>query len=162
MIEAIRTFSPGIVEGLMCIPSLWATVAEDGQNPDDFKADCDGQCWLLMMAGDDIVGMYNLHSINRVTVQIHAHVLPEFRKKHSYDTGLAALQWIIDKTDYQKVVATIPVIYENVKRFTCSFGFQVEGINRESYLKHGDIVDQYMLGITRKEILKTLEKEQAA
>ena len=159
---AIRTYDAEIIEGLMRMPDIWATVAEDGQNPDDFKADCEGECWLLMMDGENFVGAYNLHSHNSVTVEIHAHVLPTHRKQYSYATGIAALQWVTDNTNYQKVVAVIPTIYENVKRFTCSFGFQEEGINRKSYLKNGEIVDQWLLGITRDEILETLKEGKAA
>jgi RimJ/RimL family protein N-acetyltransferase len=159
---AIRTYDTEVIEGLMRIPEIWATVAEDGQDPDKFKADCEGECWLLMMNGDEFIGAYNLHSHNSVTTEIHAHVLPAHRKQFSYSTGIAALQWVIDYTDYQKVIAIIPTIYKNVKRFTCSFGFQEEGINRKSYLKNGEIVDQYILGITKDEILTTLEGAKAA
>lgn len=159
---AIRTYDTEIIEGLMRMPDLWATIAEDGQNPDDYKADCEGECWLLMMNDTDFIGAYNLHAHNSVTVQIHAHVISAHRKQYSYETGMAALQWIIDNTEYQKVVAIIPTIYENVKRFTCSFGFQEEGINRQSYLKNGELVDQYLLGITRDEIMATLKGAKAA
>lgn len=162
MIKAVRTFDTEIVEGFMRLPEIWGTVAEDGQKKDEFKADCSGECWLLMMSGTEFIGAYNLHSHNRITVEIHAHVLPIHRKKHSYDTGIAALSWIIENTKYKKVVASIPVIYKNVKRFTCSFGFKEEGINRKSYLKCGEVVDQYLLGITRDEILTTLQEAKAA
>jgi RimJ/RimL family protein N-acetyltransferase len=160
--KAVRTYDNELVARLMRLPELWATVAEDGQNPDLYVPDCENACWLLMIEGEELVGLYNLHAHNSVTVEIHAHVFPEFRKKHSYDTGIAALSWVIDNSDYQKVVAVIPTIYLNVKRFTCSFGFKEEGVNRKSYLKSGELVDQWLLGITRDEILQTLQKEQAA
>jgi hypothetical protein len=162
MITAIRTFDNSVIESFMRLPEIFKTAAEDGQKPEDFKSNCQADCWLLMMCGDEFIGAYKIHALNKVTAAIHANVLPVHRKKYSHYTGLAALQWIIDNTDYQKVVATIPVIYGNVKRFTSGFGFNQEGISTNSYLKNGSLVDQYLLGITRDEILETLKESIAA
>ena len=120
---------------------------------EDFNPNVDDECWLLMNNESDIVALYNLHGVNGVTVQIHAHVLPEYRKECSKETGKAALDYIIENTGYYKIIATVPVIYNNVKRFCESFGFKEEGINRLSYQKNGEIIDQWQLGITRGEYL---------
>ena len=159
LVEAHRTKNGGLVKELITSPELWDTIAEDGQKPEDFTPDTTDEVWLVMVSDDDgIVGLYNLHVRTCVTLEIHAHVFPEFRKKYSRDTGLAALTWIRDNApEYHKVIAQIPEIYENVKNFTCSFGFKVEGTNRKSYLKHGKIVDQWLLGITREELEASLK-----
>ena len=162
MMTAIRTFDTEMVESFMAIPEIWVTIAEDGQIKENFKAYCESECWLLMMDDKEFVGMYNLHAHTSVMVEIHAHVLPKYRAKYSQATGTTVLQWIIDETKYEKVIAVIPTIYENVKRFTCSFGFKEEGVNRHSYMKNGEIVDQWLLGITRDEILTTLNESKAA
>ena len=151
--KAYRIYDAALVKRIMTSPEIWETIAEDGQDPDKYDCDVDSECWLLMVDGDDVIGLYNIHAHNAITCEIHAQVMPEYRATHSYETGKAALQWIFDNAqEYQKVIAQIPVIFENVKKFTCQFGFQVEGINRMSYLKNGEIVDQYLLGITRDEI----------
>lgn len=152
-----RTFDRDLIKSVITRSDMWSTVAEDGQNPDEWVPDVDGQCWLYMEDEGQMIGLYNIHAHNSITVEIHAHVLPECRKTHSRETGLSVLNWIYTKhPEYKKVVARIPFIFENVKNFTCSFGFKVEGVNRQSYLKNGDIVDQWMLGITRDEIKETL------
>jgi RimJ/RimL family protein N-acetyltransferase len=151
---AERTFDKDVIASIMTTPDIWDTIAEDGSNIDDFSADCDGECWVLMTVDNDVIGAYNLHPHNSVTLEIHAHVLPEYRNAYSGDTGTAILQWFLDNSPnkYEKIIAQIPVIYDNVKRFTCSFGFQEEGVNRLSYKKNGNIIDQWLLGITRTEI----------
>ncbi len=151
---AIRTYDEQIIKSILFCPEIFKTIAEDGFLKENFELDCIGDCWLLMSNDDKTIGLYHLHPRNSVTLEIHAHVLPEHRKQHSKETGLAALQWILDYAPdhYQKVIAQIPVIYENVKKFTCSFGFVEEGLNRLSYIKNGEIVDQWLLGITRTEI----------
>lgn len=161
-VEAVRTYDSGIVKDVMTTPALWATIAEDGQDEIDFEPEVREECWLLMLNDEVLVGVYNIHALNSVTLEIHAHVLPEYRKPYSKATGYAALKWIYENaSEYKKVIAQIPTIYENVKCFTCSFGFKEEGINRLSYLKNGEIVDQWFLGITRDEIEKVLNHEQS-
>jgi len=152
-VTATRIFSPLQVRRIMVWPSMWETVAEDGQKPEDFRPDVERDCWLSMTAGETEIGLYLLQQRNGVMVEIHAQVLPEYRKQYSKASGHAALQWILDNIpDCQKVIAWVPAIYQNVKDFTCSFGFQVEGVNRKSYLKHGELHDQWLLGILRSEI----------
>ena len=152
-IEAARIYDTDLIKALITRDDIWATVAEDGQLCSEFEPEVNAQCWLLMTSDDQHIGLYNLHAHNAVTVEIHAHVLPEYRAEHSRSTGASALKWLYDHhPEYQKVVAQIPCIYENVKKFTCSFGFQLEGVNRLSYLKNGEIIDQWLLGMTRDEI----------
>lgn len=147
-----RTYDPRIVRELMTRPDMWETVAEDGQDPGDFDPDVTADCWLTVRAEGELVGLYCLDRVNSVTLEIHAQVLPECRKEYSDDTGRAVLQWILDNTDTRKVIAWVPVIYPNVRKFTESQGFQVEGVSRKSYLKHGELHDLTLLGITRDEI----------
>ena len=152
-VKAVRTYDPDLVRSVMMRPEIWATAAEDGQLAEDHIANVDDTCWLAMWAEGQLIGLYNLHAHNSVTVEIHAHVLPDYRKRFSHDTGVAALQWLMENAaQYKKVVAQVPVIYENVKKFTCSFGFKVEGVNRLSYEKNGELVDQWLLGITQSEL----------
>lgn len=153
MITVERTFDTEIIRSIMTRDDIWSTVAEDGQHKEGFNSDPVVDCWLLIKSNGEIVGLYKLHTENCVTLQIHAQVLPEHRKAYSNDTGTSVLQWIYDNAEeYKKVIACVPVIYRNVKDFTCSFGFLVEGTNRKSYLKDGELHDQWNLGITRDEI----------
>ena len=149
-----RTFNDRLVYSVITMPEIWSTIAEDGQNPDDFEPNCDSDCWLLMTEGSETIGLYNLHPHNSCTLEIHAHVIPEHRNRYSRDTGRAALKWIMDHSPdmYQKVIAQVPDIYPNVRKFCELNGLILEGTNRESYRKNGVLLDQYLLGITRKEI----------
>ena len=153
MISACRTFDIELIKSIVTRDDVWATVAEDGQVKSEYMPDVNDECWLLMTDENTAIGLYNIHAHNAVTIEIHAHVLPEHRKQHSKETGRAALEWIyFNSPEYKKVIAQIPFIYKNVKNFTCGFGFKEEGVNRLSYLKNDVIVDQWLLGITRDEI----------
>ena len=148
-----RTQDPELIKCVFSNPQIFATVAEDGQSATDIEPDMNRNIWLVMKDGSDVVALYQVERLNGITAQIHANVLPQYRKIRSKETGRLALDWVMEHLpDIHKLIAVVPVIYPNVRDFTCSFGFREEGLNRESYLKNGEIHDQWILGITRPEI----------
>ena len=81
-----RTFDDNAVTNIITHPDIWKTVAEEGQLQEDFNPDCEGDCWLLLEAEEGFIGAYNVHPHNSVTLEIHAHVLPEYRRKYDLST----------------------------------------------------------------------------
>ena len=147
-----RTFDSALIKGI--VSKMWDCVCEDDHLLELFDPDVNANCWVKI----DDVGLYNLHPHNSSTLEIHAFILPEHRKAKSEESGKAILKWILEESpqQYQKVIAQVPFLYPNVKDFCIKNGFQIEGINRLSHKKNGEIVDQWFLGITRDEI-KRLE-----
>ena len=77
----------------------------------------------------------------------------KIRGKRTYETTRLALICLInDFPCYKKVIVFIPIINKNVKMFALRIGFKEEGLNRQSYIKNGDIIDQWLMGMTQKEI----------
>jgi RimJ/RimL family protein N-acetyltransferase len=148
-----RTFNADLVKRVLTLPEMWRTIAEDGVEPEDFEPDMNGELWLAIWDDMEIIGVFNLHSWTRTNAQIHAHVIPNHRKKYSKKAGGVALRYIYDKYPMiNKINAVIPVIYRNVRNFTEGFGFRLEGVNKLSYTKGGNVIDQWYMGITRDEI----------
>lgn len=155
-----RTYDAALIRSIMTRPDMWRTVAEDGQTVAEYHPDVTCVCWLRVEADGETVGLYSFNAHNSVTVEIHANILPEFRAVCSRESGLEALRWIYENApEYKKIISQIPVIYENVKRFTLGFGFIVEGRNRASYLKNGALHDQWLLGVTRDEVKGVLDEQ---
>ena len=128
---------------------MWDNVCEDGHTIEEFDPEPEANCWVAM--GD--YGVYCLHPHNRVTLEIHAFILPEHRKEHSEMSGKKILEWIYSEAEqYKKVIAQIPKLYPNVRDFCLKQGFALEGINRMSHLKDGKLMDMWLMGITREEI----------
>lgn len=151
---AERTYDSDLIKSVLLRPEIKATIAEDGV--EDFEPDLSDDIWLAMR-DKNITGIYQLQRINGIMIQIHANVLPEYRKTHSRATGKAALAWVLENLpDIHKIVAYIPVLYPNVRDFTASFGFQTEGFLSQSFQKNGEIHDQWVMGITRPEVQKAL------
>jgi len=155
-----RTQDCAVIKSVMKHPEIWKVAAEDHIEIAEWEPEVKGECWLQIVVNDELIGLYNIHALNSVTAEIHAQVLPEYRKKHSKLSAALVLAWIIEnEPQYQKIVANIPLLYENVINFTLNAGFQCEGVNRQSYLKDGKLYDVAMLGITKPEIVAFLEQQ---
>ncbi len=148
-LEAKRTLDVGIILSILQDEQLLDEISEDGIN--SFVPDVINEYWVLL-TDDDVIGLYRLHALNFITYQIHAFILPQYRKKYAKQSGHLILDWCLDMVEFNKLIAEIPVKYENVYRFTKSMGFKDEGVNRQSFRKDDKIWDTYRLGITRQEI----------
>lgn len=134
-------------------PAILDAICEDGAefNPDSL--DLDKDCWLT--AGDYAV-IY-LRKTGCITVDVHVHFLPESRGETAVKTIKAFYRWFLENTPFRKLTAEVPECYPNVSNFCLKMGMTAEGINRSSYLKNGEELDQVNLGITRAEIEHYLE-----
>jgi hypothetical protein len=59
-----------LISLIATIPSLWETIAEDGVSPDKWQPDMT-EGWLIGSDDDGLIGLYNVHPQNTVTLQIH-------------------------------------------------------------------------------------------
>lgn len=150
-----RTYSVELVLSVLFNQTIWDAIAEDGQRKERFRLDVHGDCWLALTAEDgDLVGVYSVDSVNSATVELHAHVLPKFREKYAMETGKAVLNWVYHNAPqhYQKLIAKVPDVHQNVQKFIEKFGFVREGTIKKSYWKGGDLVDVSIYGLMREDI----------
>lgn len=159
MISVERTYDERAIIEIMANPEMVKTIAEDGFDIDGYKPDVKGTCWLMIKAGEEVIGVYSLEPKNSVTLEIHPQVLPEHRSRYANESLMGVYRWILEEApkNYQKVMSMVPVIHKNVRRFAEMHGFKMEGVNRKSYLKGGEIIDQWLFGITRTEIQEALK-----
>lgn len=154
-----RTYSPVIILATIFDPAIWDAISEDGMTPDKFNLDVQGNCWLeLRNEMCDLIGVYEIKSVNSATLELHAHVLPQFRKEYSRKTGVAVLQWIDANTPptYQKLIAKVPDMHENVHKFLRSFKFVEQGKITESHWKGGKLHDVTIFGLARSQIQEAI------
>jgi RimJ/RimL family protein N-acetyltransferase len=144
-----RCYDVDVVRSILTHPAIYDRIAEDGTLPrEDYIPDMIGAAYVVGIVGADPIGVMIYHPVNGITWECHVQVLPEYRKEHADEFAQKALQWAWDM-GVQKIVAQIPELYPNVRDFGLRHGFAVEGTNRKSYLKNGQIHDQWYLGITR-------------
>lgn len=135
----------------LLLAQVGEVVAEDGQSIADAEIDTERNGWLEVIAGPETLAVYKLAPLNGVTVEIHVNVLPMYRHKR-HATCRAAFRWLLENTEYQKVIAWVPCIHRHIRRFAVEMGMAVEGNSAQSYLKNGALHDQWLLGITRRQM----------
>jgi len=147
-----RTFDTGLIKSIMF--ELWEDVAEDDQSKSDYEPDVRSELWLSVGDGSEVFGVYRLHVITGSCLQVHIQIKRDHRKGKSLEIQKAVNKWWLDNlpSSYQKLVSEVPVIYSNVRDFILNNGWCIEGINRQSIKKKGQLVDMWRFGITRSEL----------
>lgn len=137
-------------------PELWDRISEDGQKKEEFKLSPNPYFWWIGCFNKRgvLVGIFWLHHLSNVSLQIHIHIKKEYRKDFAYECGREIIKYFVKNfKSYKKLIAEIPVINADVIKFTQKFGFKFEGINRLSVEKNGNIIDQNRYGLIRSEII---------
>ena len=135
---------------------LFDRISDDSVSYEDFSMP--DHLYLGVYKDSALVGFFWLHAENSKTWVVHCNILKESR-----DISLLAAKefyrFIIDELSdvIHKLICKIPVTYIDVYKFTKKTGFIDEGIDRESIIKNGNILDRYMLGITMTEIKKWVD-----
>lgn len=151
-----RTYDENLIRCVVTMPEFWNVLSEDSQLKEDYIPPMN-DTWLIFYEGDELIGLLQVYQINKSTIELHPLLLPKHRKKYRTAFAKAAFKWLLDNLpDMQKVNACVPEIYKNVCHYVASLGFQREGVNRQSFLKHGKMNNQLYFGITRQEIERLL------
>lgn len=128
-----------------------ADIYEDGfcfQIPDLIN-----EFWVGIDMQGSTIGCYRLHQMGAILWQIHAMILPKFRKEFSLDASTLVLRWAAHNIeDLERVVCFVPKIHSNVAVHAKTVGLIHEGTIKDSFLRKSKIVDQEIYGIGRKEI----------
>jgi len=149
--ELVR-ISPAQAKEILKDRELWERISEDGLSYKEYKVP-DYNVYLGIQVDDKLIGLWWLEFECSSSINIHINILKEHRK-HAFDAGNLFLSHFKDNfsEQFQKLNCKIPVIYKDVYNFTKKFGFQDEGLDRLSIVKNGELIDRYILGITRGEI----------
>lgn len=155
-ISVEQTWDKALIRSILTDPDIWDSIAEDGQESGLFEVDLEKNIFLSVIDMGIIVGIYILHAFNGATLEIHANILPKYRKRCATQSGEKMLEWFKENgpDKYHKLIAMIPVIYPHVYHFTLNRGFKDEGLLTTAYRKKGKLHDIHILGLERS----TLEK----
>jgi len=147
-----RTHDMQFVKEVMTHPRIWKWISDDGCSVETFDpVDSDKLYWLTPV-GESRMGVFFVHPHNTVTYEIHTAILPEYWGNGSDLAAIEVLKWIFSNTPCQKLITHVPQNNPFALRFAKFAGLQIEGINRKSFMKNGQLLDQYLLGISKEAI----------
>lgn len=153
-----RTYDISLISSVAFHPDIVKDLLEDNQIVDDCKFDTDKDCYLSVTIKSDLIGVYVLKPLSKTVLELHPMVIPKFRSKAS--KGIKCVfKWLLKNCDesVQKVTAQFPLKSKNIERFALHNGFRVEGVNRASFMRNNELLDQTMVGITRAEITEVIK-----
>lgn len=147
-----RTHDMALVRQIVTHPAIWPHVHEDA-TPDDWApTDHEGFMWMLV-TDEKPLGVFLLHARGVACLEMHTCLLPETWGHRAAEAAQLLAGWVFHETDCRKLITAVPAYNRAALRYAIAGGMQKEGVNRRSYLHGGEMVDQYMLGITKEEWL---------
>jgi hypothetical protein len=134
------------IRELLTQPAQWEAASDDGSPPREaFAVNEDERIIYLEASG---VGIFTLIPQNAVCYEIHC-VANIARIKTATAALRAAIAWVFENTPARRIVAQIPARNRLAIELARRAGLQQYGTNYASFLKHGQLVDLILLGISK-------------
>lgn len=147
-----------IVRTVYSDPELFERIREDDVKIDDFEINPDALYFRLETVHEEIAGIAQFEYETSTTLKAHCNVLQNYREQYAEVVGLGLLDWFVYEAPakVEKLQVNIPTIYRDVIGFVEKFGFVHEGTRHKSIIKHTQLADEYLGGITRHEAFEFL------
>lgn len=144
-----------LVRHLITHPSIWPEVTDDfSGNPEDFVP-FNHPLILHLLVKDEqsqLMGMWRFTAHNTVCWEVHTCILPEHRGRKAIHAGREALHWIWTNTRCLRLITNVPEHNRKALWFAKQCGLELIGVNTKSFMKHGILEDQSILGISKPEV----------
>jgi RimJ/RimL family protein N-acetyltransferase len=105
--------------------------------------------YLAVRDGGQLLGIFTFVPQNAICFEIHAAVLPLAWGHRSRQALRGALEFAWRETPARRVVASIPAYNRLAIALGRSAGMTQYGVNSNSFLRHGELWDQVLLGISK-------------
>lgn len=144
-----RTRDMGLVYSILSHPKIFPFIHEDGIS-EPAPLDHDALHWMLI-SDDEPAGVFLVHARGALCFEVHTCLLPRIWGKDSMAASALLLRYVFTVMGAKKLVTNVPANNRHALRFAKANQMQIEGVNRASFLRNGEMEDQIMLGITQKE-----------
>jgi len=129
---------------------LYEVTTEDGTGPlETFNPDVIDTIWVALIDDETIIGFMIAEQVSKAVLSVHVAIRSDEwgNSKRNVELGKQAIALLLSAETIHKVVAQIPVEDQHVLRYAQRVGLRREGINRESFLRKGKLLDQYYMGM---------------
>jgi len=148
-----RTIDFVLVKSIVTHPKVYRHLGDDfSPPPEKWEPNRHESVWyVLVLEGEAVLGVFMLVPLNTICYEIHAALLPVAWGEKGQRVAEGITVWVWANTPCRRLVGNVLPYNRAVLRFTQAMGMTVFGCNTRSYLKHGRLRDQIMLGISRPE-----------
>jgi RimJ/RimL family protein N-acetyltransferase len=98
--------------------------------------------------GGELLGLWMFTPQNAVCWEIHTCLLPCAWGRRAGEAARRMAEWVWANTPCRRLVTAIPAYNRLALRFAEAAGMRRWGLNERSFLKHGELQDQILLGLS--------------
>lgn len=147
--EIRRTWITQPVKEVML--EVWDYLTDDAAFPkESFEPRFDDKSrWYVAWDGARPMAAFWMEQKNLVTWEVHAHVRPSYwGRGNGTKICKETLPVVLEETGCKKLLALVPDCCPQVQKTAEAIGFEVEGVQKKSWLKDGVLYDQKYYGMT--------------
>lgn len=138
-LEAYRITDFIIPMHILSNPAIANAIYEDGSH--DIIPNVVDEYWIGIKQDNKTFACFRVHQMTSVMWQIHARVIPQYRREYSRRAAYLALKWSADNIkSLRTVVCMVPKCHRDVALFVRRVGFNFCGTIQESYKKNNILV----------------------
>lgn len=153
--NVVRLFNPTIIELTIKNPKIYRWLKDDN-TPADWKPTINEQIYYLGVYDDDneYLGLFVYLPVTSIIYEVHTCLLPVSWGRGSVEALRASLKWMFINTDCKRVTTRIPDDNKLAIKFGVKAGLEFVGLEPESWLKGGRLIDQHIYGVGYKKFLE--------
>jgi len=128
-------------------PDVWPWVSDDNSDFNNYEPD-KNMVYLLVEDSEEKIGYFALTPINSICFEIHTTMLPKaWGKVINYTKEV--VMWIFTHTRCMKIITFVPESNKKALKLAQRTGLLIQGFLDKSFIKNGELIGQYILGIER-------------
>lgn len=149
-----RTTNYELVRAIVTNPVLYKHITDDGSPArEKFRPIEHSAIWYVLVWNDDkLLGLFMFVPLNSVCFEVHTCLLPASWGKHTEAAAQGVAEWIWEHTACQRIITNVPSYNRLALRLALLSGMKEFGVNKDSFLKNGQLYDQIMLGISKPKV----------
>jgi hypothetical protein len=149
LLRFVRTVDYSFIKGVLTHPTIYPHIGDDfAPTPKLFEPNQDERIWYLAILDDNrTIGLAMFVPRSRVLYEVHLSLYRN-RRRRGVSILTAALRWMFDSSEAQRIIAEVPAC----NRLAVRLAGQVMthfGSNSRSFLKHGALENLILFGISK-------------
>ena len=147
-----RTTDYDLVREVLTDPRLYPHMGDDYAPPiEHFAVNRHPAIWYVLVE-DGSLGMFCFFPENAICWQAHAALARGLHPRLTRQAGRELMEWLWRETPCQRVIASVPASNRAAVRYGLDpdgMNLLPYGVNVRSFQKHGQLVDQILMGRSR-------------
>jgi len=145
MVTCSHTDDFDLIRSVLTDDYVWNGVTEDGIDRGSFTIPQE-LTFCELKDEDELLGICGLRSCAQTCVELHTALLKAAAGR-SQECFIALEIYLLQNTLVERLITRVPETNPKALKAALKLGFEEVGILKESYLKGGSLVNQYILQV---------------